>query len=83
MKKLIFITLLLITATVAANSVWLNKSVSPQGHSVIQIVNQTPKNLYCYVTYNNGYGYFDFYVTGNSASQWYFEPTGYYEWQCK
>lgn len=79
----IFLCLVMITQAVQAASVWLNKAVNSQGFPIIQVVNQTPRNLYCWVTFNNGYGYFDFYVGANSTSQWYFEPQGYYQWQCK
>ena len=83
MKKLLVFFSLVIISEIYAASVFLNRDVAQNGYSIIQIVNQTPRNLYCWVTFNNGTGYFDFYVYGNSASQWYFEPTGYYEWQCR
>lgn len=83
MKILILILVLISSLLVDAASVFINRAFNPQGYPIIQVVNQTPKNLYCWVTFNNGTGYFDFYVYGNSASQWYFEPQGYYEWRCQ
>lgn len=83
MKKFLIFLSLLIASEIYASGVFLNKSVAQNGYPIIQVVNQMPRNIYCWVTFNNGTGYFDFYVYGNSASQWYFEPQGYYEWRCQ
>ncbi len=81
MKCLIALVLLVSSFAVAA-SYYLERSKSRDGRSMVRVVNQTPGQIYCWVRYNNGYGFFDFYVAGNSRSRWYYEPVGYYEYGC-
>ena len=90
MKKHPIIVLAVIVALVliigshvrASGAVYLEKTKSDQG-TLIRVANETSATLYCFVTYNQGDDYFDFYVNGNSYSRWHFEPRGCYEWSCQ
>lgn len=77
---IIAITIIIGTCSRANELVYVEKTSSQQG-DLIRVVNHSPYKLYCYV--DNGYSYFDFYVSPNNVSRWYFEPQTYYEWRCK
>ena len=66
----------------ASDPVYLQTTTSNSGR-LVRVVNETPRALYCFITYSGGYNYFDFFVDANSVSRWYFEPVGYYEWRCQ
>ena len=83
MKKLFISLCLLASMAVYAGGIFLEKATAQNGASLVRLVNPTPYQVYCYVTYNNGYGIFDFYINPNSTSRWYYEPSGYYEWRCQ
>lgn len=81
--KILLAILLLVSSVVYASGVYLDKTKARNGATLVRLVNHTPYQVYCFVTYDNGYGFFDFYIAPSSASQWYYEPVGYYEWSCK
>ena len=83
LKKILIALLLLVSTVVYASSIYLEKVKGRGGAILVRLVNPTGYNAYCWVTYNNGYGFFDFYLAANSTSQWSYEPAGYYEWQCR
>lgn len=83
-KILIIIIVVLatiITITLEASDIWLEKRMANNGAPLIRIVNNSQSHLYCWVSHQGGY--FDFYIQAYQHSRWYYEPSGYYEWRCK
>lgn len=83
MKILLSILLILSSFSFSAANVQLEKTMANNGATLVRVMNYTTVTLYCTVIYDNGYGYFDFYVPAKSPSRWYYEPVGYYEWRCQ
>ena len=80
----VLIAILLFMSTLAyAGGVFIEHSKAKTGAVLMRLVNQTPVTMYCYISYNDGYGFIDFYLNANSVSRWYYEPQGYYEWRCQ
>ena len=87
MKKLAVLCLFILSGlgTAAYNEAdyYVDKGVTKDGYSIFKVYNTTAKELYCFVEYNNGYGFFDFYIDAYGTSRWYYEPSGYYDLRCK
>ena len=80
----IFISILLLLSSIAYAASWdLEKGQARDGAPLLRVINYGNVPIYCWVVYNNGYGYYDFYVDASGVSRWYYQPNGYYEVNCK